>query len=35
MIEDFKKDGTFDKLTAKYLTPSLGADPAKLPVFKP
>lgn len=35
MIEDFKKDGTFDKLAAKYLTPTLGMDPAKLPVFTP
>lgn len=35
MIEDFKKDGTFERLTNKYLTPSLGVDPAKVPVLKP
>jgi ABC-type amino acid transport substrate-binding protein len=35
LIEDFKKDGTFQKLTDKYLTPNLGVDPAKLPVLKP
>ncbi|HEY4067382.1 MAG TPA: ABC transporter substrate-binding protein [Burkholderiaceae bacterium] len=35
MITDFKKDGTFDKLGAKYLAPSLGMDPSKLPLLKP
>ena len=35
LIEDFKKDGTFQKLTDKYLTPNLGMDPSKLPVLKP
>jgi polar amino acid transport system substrate-binding protein len=35
LIAEFKRDGTFEKLTNKYLTPSLGADPAKLPVFNP
>jgi polar amino acid transport system substrate-binding protein len=35
MIEDFKKDGTFDKLSNKYLGPVLGMDPYKLPVLTP
>ena len=35
LIEDFRRDGTLDKLTARYLTPELGADPAKLPVLNP
>jgi ABC-type amino acid transport substrate-binding protein len=35
LIEDFKKDGTLERLTNKYLTPNLGTDPAKLPVFTP
>lgn len=35
LITDFKKDGTFERLGNKYLTPSLGMDPAKLPVLKP
>src|ERR1700693_2484164 len=35
LIEDFKKDGTLERLTTKYLTPNLGMDPAKLPVFTP
>jgi ABC-type amino acid transport substrate-binding protein len=35
LIGDFKNDGTFDRLTSKYLTPNLGMDPAKLPVFTP
>jgi ABC-type amino acid transport substrate-binding protein len=35
LIEDFKKDGTLERLTTRYLTPTLGADPAKLPVFTP
>jgi ABC-type amino acid transport substrate-binding protein len=35
LIEDFKKDGTFERLTNRYLTPNLGMDLAKLPVFTP
>ena len=35
LIDDFKKDGTFQRLTDLYLTPGLGMDPAKLPVFTP
>ena len=35
LIADFKKDGTFQRLTDSYLTPGLGMDPAKLPVFTP
>jgi polar amino acid transport system substrate-binding protein len=35
LIEEFKKDGTLDKLAAKYLTPNLGMDPSKLPLFTP
>ena len=35
LIEDFKKDGTLERLTNKYLTPTLGVDPASLPVFTP
>ena len=35
LIEDFKTDGTLKRLTDSYLTPSLGMDPAKLPVFTP
>jgi polar amino acid transport system substrate-binding protein len=35
LIEDFKKDGTLDKLTSRYLTPRLGVDPAKLPILTP
>jgi ABC-type amino acid transport substrate-binding protein len=35
LIEEFKKDGTLDRLTSRYLTPNLGVDPAKLPVFTP
>ena len=35
LIEDFKKDGTLDRLTTRYLTPNLGVDPATLPVFTP
>jgi ABC-type amino acid transport substrate-binding protein len=35
LIEDFKKDGTLDRLTRRFLTPNLGMDPAKLPVFTP
>jgi ABC-type amino acid transport substrate-binding protein len=35
LIEDFKKDGTLQRLTNRYLTPNLGMDPAQLPVFTP
>jgi ABC-type amino acid transport substrate-binding protein len=35
LITDFKKDGTFDRLANKYLAPSLGIDPSKLPLLKP
>jgi ABC-type amino acid transport substrate-binding protein len=35
LIEDFKKDGTLQRLTSRYLTPNLGMDPAQLPVFTP
>jgi len=35
MIADFKKDGTLERLSVTYLTPTLGMDPARLPVFKP
>jgi ABC-type amino acid transport substrate-binding protein len=35
LIEEFRKDGTLERLAAKYLTPNLGMDPAKLPVFAP
>ncbi|HXS07081.1 MAG TPA: ABC transporter substrate-binding protein [Rhizomicrobium sp.] len=35
LIEDFKKDGTLQRLTDTYLTPGLGLDPAKVPVFTP
>jgi ABC-type amino acid transport substrate-binding protein len=35
LIEDFKKDGTLERLTNRYLTPNLGMDPAQLPVFTP
>jgi ABC-type amino acid transport substrate-binding protein len=35
LIEDFKKDGTLERLTNRYLTPNLGTDAAKLPVFTP
>lgn len=35
LIDDFQKDGTLRRLTDSYLTPNLGADPAKLPVFTP
>jgi ABC-type amino acid transport substrate-binding protein len=35
LIGDFRKDGTLQRLTDAYLTPGLGADPAKLPVFTP
>jgi ABC-type amino acid transport substrate-binding protein len=35
LIDDFKNDGTLQRLTDTYLTPGLGVDPAKLPVFTP
>ena len=35
LIADFKVDGTLKRLTELYLTPTLGTDPAKLPVFTP
>jgi ABC-type amino acid transport substrate-binding protein len=35
LIQDFKKDGTLERLTNRYLTPTLGIDPASLPVFTP
>lgn len=35
LIGDFRSDGTLRRLTDTYLTPGLGADPAKLPVFTP
>jgi ABC-type amino acid transport substrate-binding protein len=35
LIKEFRKDGTLERLTNKYLTPNLGMDPAKLPVFTP
>ena len=35
LIEDFRKDGTLEKLAAKYLAPELGMDPAQLPVLNP
>jgi ABC-type amino acid transport substrate-binding protein len=35
LIDDFKNDGTFQKLTETYLTPGLVVNPAKLPVFTP
>jgi ABC-type amino acid transport substrate-binding protein len=35
LIEDFKKDGTLEMLTNRYLTPNLGTETAKLPIFTP
>jgi len=35
LIEDFKKDGTLEGLTTRYLTPNLATDTAKLPIFTP
>ena len=35
LIGDFQKDGTLRRLAESYLTPNLGTDPAKLPVFTP
>ncbi len=33
LIKELRTDGTLERLTNKYLTPNLGMDPAKLPVF--
>jgi len=33
MIKDFQQDGTIARLTEKYLVPSLGTDPDKVPDF--
>lgn len=35
LIEEFKQDGTLERLTRRYLTGNLGTDPAKLPLFGP
>ena len=35
MIKALKDDGTLDKLSAKYLAAAWGADPSKIPYFKP
>ncbi|WP_241495821.1 ABC transporter substrate-binding protein [Paraburkholderia monticola] len=35
LIAGMKKDGTLDKLSARYLTPELGSDPTKLPILNP
>jgi ABC-type amino acid transport substrate-binding protein len=35
LIEQFKADGTLERLAAKYLAPNLGMDPAHLPIFTP
>ncbi len=35
LIAQFRQDGTLERLTRQYLTPTLGMDPAKLPVFSP
>ncbi len=35
IIEALKADGTLDKLSAKYLAAAWGADPTKMPYFKP
>jgi polar amino acid transport system substrate-binding protein len=35
LIEDFKKDGTLDRLRNKYLAPQFGLDPSKLPLLNP
>ena len=35
LIDDFKNDGTLQRLTETYLTPGLGVDPTKLPIFTP
>jgi polar amino acid transport system substrate-binding protein len=35
LLAELKKDGTLEKLSAKYLAPELGQDPASLPVLRP
>lgn len=35
VIRELKEDGTIQRLTEKYLTPQLGMDPAKVPLFTP
>jgi ABC-type amino acid transport substrate-binding protein len=35
LIKEMKDDGTFDRLAAQYLAPTLGEDPNKVPIFKP
>ncbi len=35
LVDGLKKDGTLQKLSAKYLTPELGKDPATVPVLSP
>src|SRR6185437_16486090 len=35
IIESLKNDGTLKELAAKYLTAAWGADPTKIPYFKP
>jgi polar amino acid transport system substrate-binding protein len=35
IIAALKKDGTLEKLSAKYLAAAWGADPSKIPYFKP
>ena len=35
LIEDFKRDGTLERLASRYLTSNLDMDPAKVPIFTP
>lgn len=35
IIQSLKDDGTLDKLSAKYLAPVVGSDPAKVPYLNP
>lgn len=35
LIEDFKKDGTLQRLSSRYPTPNLRMGPVKLAVFTP
>ena len=35
VLRELKEDGTIQRLTDKYLTPQLGMDPAKVPLFEP
>jgi polar amino acid transport system substrate-binding protein len=35
IIQSMKDDGTLDKLATKYLAEAWGADPTKIPYFKP